>query len=243
MKPREEVVRDIAAEYQENALRLLDNLRLRHDQEKTSTLAALRKASRASSSVFSGASQEMVDLINNLQEMDVAHAADTLTRPILALKLESVAQLCQTRLESCTDGKRGGLVAEPEDSLDGLEQTYQTKLLDAIGRSGNTADGPNAVDAQVDEFITRCLSGEATEIRCTEIKKPIKPAKNADDTLEVLLDGIMNTFQETGGPSGQSDRGNAVDVEEDPEMADMDLLGHDSGLHALFSRGQRLMMA
>lgn len=246
MKSREDIVRDIAAEYQENALRLLDNLRARHDEEKTSTLAALRTTSRAAASVFSGAGQEMADLINNLQEMDAAHAADALTRPILALKLESVAQLCQARLESYADGKRGSdLATEPEDSLDGLAQTYQAKLFDALGKLDNAVDHPNEVDSQVDEFITRCLSGETIEVQRVEVKKPVKPAKNADDALlEVLLDGIMNTFQETAGTSAQSNLGNAaVDADEDLEMADMDLLGHDSGLHTLFSRGKGLMMA
>jgi hypothetical protein len=245
MKPREDIVRDIAAEYKDNALRLLDNLRVRHDEEKTSTLAALRTTSRAAASVFSGAGQEMADLINNLQEMDAVHAADALTRPILALKLESVAQLCQARLESYADGKRGSdLATEPEDNLDGLAQTYRAKLFDAVGKLDNAVDHPNEVDAQVDEFITRCLSGETTEIQRVEVKKPVKPAKNADDALEVLLDGIMNTFQETAGTSAQSNLGNAaVDVDEDLEMADIDLLGHDSGLHTLFSRGKGLMMA
>ncbi|KAK3904520.1 hypothetical protein C8A05DRAFT_13617 [Staphylotrichum tortipilum] len=245
MKPREEVVREIVAEYHENALRLLDNLRVRHDHEKTSTLVGLQKASRAASSIFALAGQDLADLINSLQEMDVARTADALTRPILALKLESVAQLCQTRLEDYTIGKPGGdLGTEPQDSLDGLAQTYQTKLFAAVGR--NTAEGPNDVDAQVDDFITGCLSEEITEIRHTEVKKPVKsvkPARNADDALEVLLDGIMHTLQKTTGTSAQSDLGNDVVDEEDREIADIDLLGDDSGLHALFSRGNGLTMA
>src|SRR5689334_20623422 len=80
LKPREEVVREIAVDYQENALRLLDNLSARHNHEKKKTMAALRKATREALSLFAGAGQDMAILISQLRDMDVTHTADMLTR-------------------------------------------------------------------------------------------------------------------------------------------------------------------
>ena len=230
MKPREEIVRDIAADYRANALRLLDNLSTRHGQEKSDTLTAIRKTSRAAFSVFSGAGQDVAVLINGLRDIDVTHAADALTRPALAEKLDIVARLCQTRLSNYV---RNGSVEEddtnePEGNLDGLADAYRLKLAGAVRRPDDQTPGDsNEVDLQVDEFIQRCLSGETRKLRHTETRKPEKrSARNADEALEVFLDGILNKLQQNDSGS-RLDRAvarNDVAVSEASAMADMDFL-------------------
>lgn len=231
LKPREEIVRDIAADYRENALRLLDNLDTRHDQERSDTLFAIRKTSRAAFSVFSGAGQDVAILINGLRDMDVARTADALTRPALAEKLGAVARLCQMKLSSYV---RKGQVeddegSELEDNLDGLADTYRLKLIGAVRRSDDRTLGDSSeVDSQVEEFIQRCLDGESRKTRYTETRKPEKrSARNADEALEVFLDGILNKLQENkdGANFDGAVALNAINVvSEGSVMADMDLL-------------------
>jgi hypothetical protein len=230
LKPREEIVRDIAADYRDNALRLLDNLNTRHAQEKSDTLIAIRKTSRAAFSVFSGAGQDIAVLINGLRDMDVTHTADALTRPVLAEKLDIVAKLCQTRLSNYI---RNGSAeeddaSEPEDNLDGLADAYRLKLAGAVRRPDDQTHGDSReVVSQVDEFIQRCLGGETRKARHTETRKAEKRlARDADEALEVFLDGILNRLQESKGADslGRVVARNVDDVSEDSAMADMDVL-------------------
>jgi hypothetical protein len=230
LKPREEIARDIAADYRDNALRLLDNLSTRHGQEKSDTLIAIRKTSRAAFSVFSGAGQDVAVLINGLRDMDVTHTSDALTRPALAEKLDIVARLCQRRLSNYV---RNGSVeeddaSEPEDNLDGLADSYRLKLAGAVRRPDDQAPGDSSeVDSQVDEFIQRCLGGETRKARHTETRKSEKKsARNADEALEDFLDGILNRLQESkdGGSLDRAVARNVVDVSEASAMAEMDFL-------------------
>jgi hypothetical protein len=228
LKPREEIVRDIAADYRDNALRLLDNLNTRHGQEKSDTLIAIGKTSRAAFSVFSCAGQDVAVLINGLRDMDVTHTADALTRPVLAEKLDIVAKLCQTRLSNYA---RNELLEEDdasgsEDNLDGHANAYRLKLAGAVRRPDNQTPGDSSeVDSQVEEFIQRCLGGETRKPRHTETKKPEKrSARNADEALEDFLDDILNRLQEDNGEGslGSAVARNVVDVSECSAMAGMD---------------------
>jgi hypothetical protein len=224
------VVRDIAADYQDNALRLLDHMSARHEQEKTNTLIALRKASRASFSVFSSAGQDMAVLINRLRAMDVTRTADTLRRPALAQKLDVVAKLCQTKLSSYVQNEPFGndAASESDDSLDDLAEAYQLKLVQAVRRSDDKVfEDSGTMKMQVDEFMKRCLHGGTKRVPRTEARKPDRAARNADEALEVFLDGIINTLQENGGAGGcgHAAPGNIVSlVSEDSDMAEMDLV-------------------
>lgn len=231
MKPREEIVRDIAADYRENALRLLDNLSARHGQEKSNMLVAIRKTSRDAFSVFSSAGQDVALLINGLRDMDVAHTADALTRPVLADKLDVVAGLFQTRLSNyARSGPFEDDVSESGDNLDVLAETYRLKLDDATRRPDERAPGIlSEVDSQVDEFIQRCLDGETRKARHTETKKPERrSARNADEALEVFLDGVLNKLGKDKAGS-ISDKGAARNVDdvvsEGSVMADIDFSG------------------
>jgi hypothetical protein len=228
LKPKEEVVRDIAADYQENGIRLLDNLHARHVQEKDGMMATLHKASRETFSLFAGASQDMAILINELRDMDAAHTAEKLTRPVLTQKLDAVAQLCQSRLDNYT--QTGPLEDAPEsdadDTLDGLSATYRTKLLEAVRRVNDASETSGVMNSEIDEFVRRCLHGETKNVRHARAKKPEEPTRNADDALEVFLDGIMSNLQEKedGGGIVRIESGLGV-ASEDSDMVDIDILG------------------
>ncbi|KAK4149003.1 hypothetical protein C8A00DRAFT_19259 [Chaetomidium leptoderma] len=231
LKPREDVVRDIAADYQANALRLLENISSRHGQEKTDTLTALQKTSRAVIPVFSNAGQDMAILVSRLRDMDVTHTANTLTRPVLAEKLDMVARLCQTKLSNCIqNGPPGDDVGDgSDDNLDVLSESYQLKLFEAVRQPGNqtTEKGLGEVDSQVDAFINRRLRGGPKKVHRAEARKPDKSARSADEALEVLLDGIINTLQEDKNGDGL-DRAAAEDaaevVSDDSDMAETDFM-------------------
>ena len=226
LKPREEVVRQIAADYQENALHLLDNLSARHGQEKIDMMTALRKASREAFSLFASAGQDMAILIEKLRGyMDTAHTADKLTRPALAQKLDAVAGLCQARLDSYKqDGQLGdGPETDSNNPLDDLSEIYRVKLFDAVRRPGDAAEAAEMMDSEVAVFVKRCLQGDAKHVRHTKVKMLEEPARDVDGALEVFLDGIINTLQEGNHGCGLVEAGNAVTVvSEDSDMTGMD---------------------
>ena len=235
LKPREEVVRDIADDYRANALTLLNNLITRHGQEKTETSTAVRKASRAAFAIFSGAGQDMAILINKLRDMDVTHTADVIKRPVLTEKLDSVIRLCQSRLSSCIqerpieDDVENG--PEPGDSFDILAEAYRLKLVEASRQSAGQSPGASGkVELRVDEFMRQCLGGKPKRTLSLAAKEPHKPARNADEALEVLLDGIIDKFQESrdGGnleQAGSENIGNVVSEDSDMvDIADMDFI-------------------
>ncbi|KAH6650375.1 hypothetical protein F5144DRAFT_481482 [Chaetomium tenue] len=220
LKPREEVVRDISEDYKANALNLLNNLSARHGQEKKTILTALRKASNAAFAIFSGAGQDMATLISKLRDMDVTHTADTIRRPVLAEKLDSVVTLCQARLGPAGDD----VLNESENGLDGLAETYRLKLTEAARQSDDQSPGTSGkVELRVDEFMRQCLDGKPKRIPSPAAKKPERPARNADEALEVLLDGIINTFQKSrdGGNLDRAVENIANVVSEDSDMADI----------------------
>lgn len=227
LKPREEVVREIAADYQENALRLLDNLSARHGQEKAVIMAALRKASREAFSLFASAGEEIVILVDKLRDMHTAHTADKLTRPALAQKLDAVAGLFQTRLNNY---KQEGLLGDGHETdsdraLDDLSETYRAKLLGAVRRLDDAAEAAETMDSEVDEFVKRCLQGDTKKAWRAKVKKQEEPTRDADDALEVFLDGMMNTLQENHHGRDISEVGNVANaVSDDSDMAGIDVL-------------------
>ena len=206
---------------------MLDNLSARHGQEKIDMMAALRKASREAFSLFASAGQDMAILIDKLRDMDTTHTADKLTRPTLAQKLDAVAGLCQTRLNNYKlDGQLGdGPETDSDDPIDDLSETYRVKLFDAVRRPGDAAEVAETMDSEVDEFVKRCLQGDAKNVRHTKVKKPEEPTRDADGALEVFLDGIMNTLQEKNHGRSLVKAGNVVDiVSEDSDMTGMDVV-------------------
>ncbi|KAK3309729.1 uncharacterized protein B0T15DRAFT_570447 [Chaetomium strumarium] len=221
LKPKEEIIRDIASDYESNASRLLHNLNARHLEEKAETLAALRKALRAVFSVFSGAGLDMANHIENLRELEIAHAADTLRRPALAEKLDAVTRLCQTMLNSyCQEGPLHSSITDDgasgkDEGLDNLEEAYRAKLLGAVQRSNSQAlESHDEVSSQVHEYITRCLGGESKKTHQVVAKKPGGPARTADEALEVLLNRMIGRMQQNGtgcGPLGNNS-GTVVDI-------------------------------
>lgn len=169
----------------------------------------------------------MAVLISRLREMDVTYTADTLTRPVLAQKLDAVARLCQTRLDNyARDGPLGDdSVSESEDSLDNLSETYRVKLFEAVQRPDDTSDVSGKANLKVDEFIKRCLQGETRKVHHPQVKNPERGAQNANDALEVFLDGFINTLQEKSGKCDLVRAKTVVDVgSEDSDVAGMDLL-------------------
>lgn len=218
LKPQEEVIRDISEDYKSNALNLLNNLSARHSQEKKAISTALRKASSAAFAIFSGARQDMATLISKLRDMDVTHTADTIRRPVLAQKLDSVVALCQARLGPVGDE----VLNEPSEDLNGLAETYRLKLTEAARQSDDQSPRASGkVELRVDEFMRECLDGKPRVIPSIAAKTPDRPARNADEALEVLLDGIINTFQESreGRNFDRAVENIANIVSEDSDMA------------------------
>ncbi|AEO70692.1 uncharacterized protein THITE_46484 [Thermothielavioides terrestris NRRL 8126] len=206
LKPREEVVRDIAVEYQENALRLLDNLSARHIQERSGTLNALRNASRGAFSTFSGAGSDMAILTAGLRDMDVTNTAETLKCPVFAQKLDDAARLCQAAVGHYTGhpdstASGDGFVWDGEgrsEILGDLAESYRLQLFEATQRPDAQAlENCDKVATQVDEFIKCCLRSEPKKVCLAGAKRPGKPARTADRALEVFLDRAIGTLQES----------------------------------------------
>ncbi|AEO53797.1 hypothetical protein MYCTH_2295606 [Thermothelomyces thermophilus ATCC 42464] len=203
LKPREEVVRDIATDYQKNAISLLETLSARHEEEKAKAAAALRKASRSAFSICSSAKQDIVVLVNTLRGMNVTQTAETIRRPGLAQKLDALSRLCQAELSNSTQDAptENDASGASENNLNSLTETYRRRLVEAVRRPDALASGASdVVRSQVDDFMKRCLlADEVKEVHCTKGKQAGTSVKNADDALEAFLEGIIGTLQESKG--------------------------------------------
>ncbi|KAL2263154.1 hypothetical protein VTK26DRAFT_7978 [Humicola hyalothermophila] len=222
MKPREEVVLDIVNDYRVNAQRLLDNLRVRHCQEKSDTLASIRTASGAAMSIFSDAVSDMQLLSNKLQGMDVTNPAGAIQRPSLSQKLDEVARLCQAKLSShvvngtspALESIRVESASEPgtvNESANNLADTYRVRLSAAVRRPGDqAAEAFDKLSGEADEFIRRCLQGESNKAR-PEDEKRVTARKSPDEALETFLDSLISTLQGNGA-EGECSENRVVDV-------------------------------
>ncbi|KAJ4297419.1 hypothetical protein N0V88_004341 [Collariella sp. IMI 366227] len=169
VNPREEVVRDIANDYQENALRLLDGLATRHEQEKADTLVTL----------------------HDFKRPVLAQKIDELTR----LSLAGSGRYDLGRLDDDSVSEP----EEADETLDGLVETYKRKLLQAIHRVDEQgAEVDDGIGLRVDEFIKRCLQGDTKTTHRSEARRPERPAHNADEGLEGFLDKVLNGLHGTG---------------------------------------------
>ncbi|KAL2193741.1 hypothetical protein P885DRAFT_44524 [Corynascus similis CBS 632.67] len=229
LKPREEVVRDIAVDYRENATRLLDNLVARHNQERAEATSALRKAFRATFSIYSSAAQEMVAFVNSLRDVDVNQTAEPTTRPALADKLDAVVRLCQTKLNDYTQNAPAWNdgASDSSDNLDSFAKIYRHRLTESIRKHQDTIlETSDKISLQVIEFIQQCLvAGEPKEGGRIEARKPGRSARDADEALEVLLDRIIGTLQETNDDAvfNQAARESRIPI--NSENFDLEFLG------------------
>lgn len=242
LKSKEEIVLAILTDYEQNALRLLANISARHKQEKDDTLTALRKASSIALSVFSAAAQEMKSLLGSLRRLDVVKTADSLKRPALVQKLDSVARLCQTRLskynlnrsrcDSEVDDSDGRSAPEPSDrSGDNLMNMYRRNLCEKLFQSDDQRHVAwRELDEEVDEFMMRCFRGESSEECLTEVrtsKKKESANRTADEALEQFLDGIIKALEDNGNEKGgqvdQDDNCHAINLgSDDTDIAGME---------------------
>jgi hypothetical protein len=243
LKPREEVIQDIANDYKENALRLLENLSTRHIQEKADTLTAVRKASGAAFSVFSDAGHDMRILSSRLREMDVTDAETILKRPALTQKLDVVARLSHTRLSKNVQcGVFPGVAPLGDESasesemvngkIDALVDTYRLKLCGALGQDNDqTFEAYERMKSEVDKFITRCVQGESGVVPRPEPKKKDSSNRTADEELEAFLDQIIGNLQEGDDARGLGQAANDVEghiidvVAENMGMSDLEMSG------------------
>ena len=243
LKPREEVIRDIANDYRENALRLLENLSTRHVEEKVDTLTAVRKASGAAFSVFSDAGHDMRILSGRLREMDVTDTETILKRPALTQKLDVVARLSHTRLsKNVQSGLFPGVERHGDESanesemvngkIDTLVDTYRLKLCGALQQDNDqTFEAYERMKSEVDRFITQCVQGKSSVVSRPEPKKKDTPNKTADEALEAFLDQIIGNLQEGGDARGFGQAANDVDghaidvVAENMGMSDLEMSG------------------
>lgn len=198
LKPREEVVRDIATDYRKNAARLLETLSTRHDEEKAKTVAALRKVSRSAFSIYLSAKQDLVVLINTLREMNVAQTGEATRRPGLSQKLDVVFRMWQAELNNSTEDAptKHDASGKSENSLGSLTEAYRSRLLETVRRQDELESGvTDGIRSQVDDFMTRCLlADEAKEVHCRKRKQESKSVKDIDEALEIFLEGIIGTL-------------------------------------------------
>lgn len=229
-------MRDIANDYQENALRLLKNLSARHIEEKTDALTALRKASGAAFSIFSGAGHDMRILSGRLRDMNITDTDTTLRRPALNQKLDVVAQLCQTKLSSnVEDGLEqleddsGSELGVAKGRVDGLADTYRLKLCGAIRKPNDqTFEVYDKMNSEVDSFIERCVKGESQPepVSRPEVKKTDTSDRTADEALEAILDKMIaiGTLREGRVEVAHGMSGRIIDVvAENTGMSDMEI--------------------
>ncbi|KAK4144871.1 uncharacterized protein C8A04DRAFT_11114 [Dichotomopilus funicola] len=204
LKPKEDIIRDIASDFRRDALCLLDNLSLRHVEEQTNTSATLRSAYRAAFSGFANAAQTMQVQVEKLRRVDITQSVATGKRPPLAEKLEIVTNLCKAKLGGLVEGSAFDGDDTSRNDPDSLADSYRNKLVDATRRANDKAVGDLGIAiAEADEFMQQCFRGGARKAQRTEMRKPDKPTRDADEALGVFLDGIINTLQKQEDVGGR----------------------------------------
>ncbi|KAH6619442.1 hypothetical protein B0J18DRAFT_481914 [Chaetomium sp. MPI-SDFR-AT-0129] len=207
LKPREDIIRDIAGDFRRDALCLLDNLSLRHVEEQTNTSTTLRSAYRAAFSGFANAAQAMQVQVEKLRRVDITQSVATVKRPPLAEKLEIVTNLCKAKLGGRVEGSAFDRDDASRNDPDNLAESYRNKLVDATRRANDKAVGDLGIAiAEADEFMQQCFRGGARKAQRTEMRKPNKPTRDVDEALGVFLDGIIDTLQKQEDVGGRRPR-------------------------------------
>jgi len=205
LKPKEEIVRDIAAEYEQNALRMIDNMSSRHWDEKEDMYNLLQQASRKALSIVVDAAFDIRTFTNRLQEVDLSQTTSILSKSGLADKLGVATRSFYQKVKHHTEtGSIHDLMPDDfnpvsdsesqSEVLDALATTYRLRLFDAMQHSDNQdPDSAQSMVKEVNDFIEKCLAGDIKKAARPEAKQKPKPATplTIDEELEAALNSAM----------------------------------------------------
>ncbi|EGS18983.1 uncharacterized protein CTHT_0056010 [Thermochaetoides thermophila DSM 1495] len=203
--PKEEIVRDIAAEYEQNALRMIDNMSSRHWDEKEDMYNLLQQASRKALSIVVDAAFDIRTFTNRLQEVDLSQTTSILSKSGLADKLGVATRSFYQKVKHHTEtGSIHDLMPDDfnpvsdsesqSEVLDALATTYRLRLFDAMQHSDNQdPDSAQSMVKEVNDFIEKCLAGDIKKAARPEAKQKPKPATplTIDEELEAALNSAM----------------------------------------------------
>ncbi|KAK0751760.1 hypothetical protein B0T18DRAFT_387841 [Schizothecium vesticola] len=226
LKSKEDVIGDVAREYRENALQLLDAMVSRHTSDRIESRDAHEIASHSILRAFSVAETEMKGLVSSIRALEVRRAMTSIKHTAFLEKLERVCSLYDAKLGKYDEDATGDEVADEEPGDAGpqkgneCDEAMVNEFCAALCNKTQLNDDATfsmlrKIHAEADRLLYGLPQDEGQEHRPAPVEEPVK---KVDDVLfeawNVELDVILDKEFEMG-----RDRSTAIideDLEERP---------------------------
>lgn len=246
LKSKEDAIGDVAREYRESALQLLNAMDSRHTSDRIESCVAHESASHCILRAFSLAETEMKDLVGSMQALKVRDTMASVKHPEFLKKLDRVYSLYNARLGKYAQDATSDEVADGEAEE---EAPQKGELCDEAmvndfcvalrNKPQQNDDATSSMLRKVHDEADRLLYGhphhKGQEHRSAPVEEAVKKVNDKtieawDVELDVLLDtgfemghGINPTT--TGGQFGRRAAFRCVA----PESRNAEYLGGDDG--------------
>ncbi|KAK0657064.1 hypothetical protein B0T16DRAFT_488261 [Cercophora newfieldiana] len=203
LKSKEDVVDGIAKEYQENAVRLIRNLRSRHTFERTETFKAHETASQEILATFVAAERDMGEIIEQVKSLDAGQVAASVRHQGFIEKLDLICQLyakksqksMQTAIEKGSAGD--GLVSDNEQD-EALISEFQSKLDQKVRHADSKVERDlEKLHAKAEMLLRGVIPGVKQKTPPQPVhERPKKPQNTFYDIMEGGLDTMISDMQQ-----------------------------------------------
>jgi len=210
LKSKEDAIGDVAREYRENALQLLDAMVSRHTSDRIESRDAHETASHGILRAFSVAETEMKDLVSRIRALEVRRAMTSVKHTAFLEKLDRVCSLYDAKLGKYAEDATVDEVADEELEDTGpqngneCDEAMVNDFCAALRNKTQQNDDATSsmlrkIHAEADRLLYGLPQDEGQEHRSASVEKPVK---KVDDVLfeawNVELDVILDREFETG---------------------------------------------
>lgn len=209
LKSKEDAIGDVAREYRENALQLLDAMHSRHMSDRIESCDAHESASDGILRAFSLAETDMKGLVSSIRALKVRDTMMSIKHPEFLKKLERVYSLYDARLSKYAQDATSDEAADGEAEEEGpqkgelCDEAMVNDFCAALrNKTQQNDDATSNMLRKVHDEADRLLYGlpqhKGEEHRPAPVEEPVKEVNDElIEAWEVELDLLDRGF-ETG---------------------------------------------
>ncbi|KAK1833745.1 hypothetical protein QBC39DRAFT_39372 [Podospora conica] len=225
LKSKEDAVTDVAREYRENVLQLLDAMVSRHASDRIESCDAHEVAARGLLRSFTVAEANMKGLVDSIKALDVHQAKASVKHPAFVEKLDRVCNLYEAKLGKYAKDRTGEQMADGESEEaeepkgkkcdQAMVDEYCALLRHKTQPNDDATSSIRKVHAEADRLLYGLPPDEGQDQGPAPVKEPVKKLDDVrfqawDVELDVILDTEFKMDREKNDDTAARDDGDAA---------------------------------